>query len=59
MKLKAIAVLGGDAMDVQFGALHENPDIVVATPGRFLHLCVEMDLKLSTIEYVVFDEADR
>lgn len=32
---------------------------VVATPGRFLHLVVEMELKLLSIEYVVFDEADR
>lgn len=41
-------------MEAQFGALHENPDIVVATPGRFLHLCVEMELKLSSIgEYTI------
>lgn len=26
---------------------------------RLVHLCVEMSLKLETIEYVVFDEADR
>ena len=32
---------------------------VVATPGRFLHLLMEMELKLSSVEYVVFDEADR
>ncbi len=32
---------------------------VVATPGRFLHLVMEMDLKLSSVEYIVFDEADR
>ena len=32
---------------------------IIATPGRFLHLAVEMDLQLSSIEYVVFDEADR
>ena len=32
---------------------------LIATPGRFLHLAVEMELKLHTIEYVVFDEADR
>ena len=32
---------------------------IIATPGRFLHLAVEMELKLHTIEYVVFDEADR
>ena len=27
--------------------------------GRFVHVCVEMGLKLESIEYVVFDEADR
>ena len=31
----------------------------MATPGRFLHLLVEMDLPLTSVEYVVFDEADR
>lgn len=57
--LKAAVILGGDSMDDQFSAIHGNPDIIVATPGRFLHVCVEMDLKLLSIEYVVFDEADR
>lgn len=46
-------------MDDQFGWIHANPDIVVATPGRFLHLLVEMELKLTCVEYVVFDEADQ
>ncbi|XP_055608776.1 ATP-dependent RNA helicase DDX54 [Uranotaenia lowii] len=59
MDLKAILVLGGDSMDSQFAAIHTLPDIIVATPGRFLHLCVEMDLKLSAVQYCVFDEADR
>lgn len=49
MDLKTILVLGGDSMDSQFSAIHTCPDIVVATPGRFLHLCVEMDLKLNSI----------
>lgn len=57
--LKAAVILGGDSMDNQFSAVHGNPDIIVATPGRFLHICVEMDLQLKNIEYVVFDEADR
>ncbi|XP_018784942.1 PREDICTED: ATP-dependent RNA helicase DDX54 [Bactrocera latifrons] len=59
MDLKTILVLGGDSMDSQFTAIHTCPDVIVATPGRFLHLCVEMDLKLNSVEYVVFDEADR
>ncbi|XP_051168138.1 ATP-dependent RNA helicase DDX54 [Leptopilina boulardi] len=57
--LKAAVVLGGDSMDNQFSAIHGSPDIIVATPGRFLHICVEMDLNLKSISYVVFDEADR
>jgi len=57
--LKAATVLGGDSMEAQFAAMHEIPDIIIATPGRFSHLCVEMELKLKEIEYVVFDEADR
>jgi len=57
--LKASVILGGDSMDNQFNIIHENPDIIVATPGRFLHICVEMDLQLKNVEYVVFDEADR
>ncbi|KAL3283588.1 hypothetical protein HHI36_006726 [Cryptolaemus montrouzieri] len=59
MDLKSAVILGGDSMDDQFSAIHGNPDIIVATPGRFLHVCVEMELKLNSIEYFVCDEADR
>jgi ATP-dependent RNA helicase DDX54/DBP10 len=44
--LKAATILGGDSMEAQFAAMHEIPDIIIATPGRFAHLCVEMELKL-------------
>ncbi|EZA51658.1 hypothetical protein DMN91_003618 [Ooceraea biroi] len=57
--LKAAVILGGDSMENQFSVIHGNPDVIVATPGRFLHICVEMDLELKNVEYVVFDEADR
>lgn len=57
--LKSAIILGGDSMDDQFFAIHGNPDIIVATPGRFLHVCIEMELKLNSVEYIVFDEADR
>jgi len=57
--LRYECVLGGDAIEKQFAAIHENPDIIFATPGRFVHLCIEMGLKMNEIEYVVFDEADR
>ncbi len=57
--LTTVAILGGDSMESQFAALHDKPDVVVATPGRFMHLCVEMEFKLDGVEYIVFDEADR
>merc|ERR1719239_1727189 len=57
--LKFESILGGDAIEKQFAAIHENPDVLFATPGRFVHLCLEMGLKLNSVEYVVFDEADR
>ncbi|GLI78990.1 ATP-dependent RNA helicase dbp10 [Penicillium ochrochloron] len=57
--LRSVLLVGGDSLEDQFAMMAGNPDIVIATPGRFLHLKVEMDLDLSSIRYVVFDEADR
>ena len=57
--LKSVLLVGGDSLEEQFSMMAGNPDIVIATPGRFLHLKVEMNLDLSSIRYVVFDEADR
>ncbi|KAF4592470.1 ATP-dependent RNA helicase DBP10 [Ophiocordyceps camponoti-floridani] len=57
--LKTVLLVGGDSLEEQFGSVAANPDIVIATPGRFLHLKVEMGLNLSSVQYVVFDEADR
>lgn len=57
--LRSVLLVGGDSLEDQFGFMASNPDIIIATPGRFLHLQVEMSLDLSSIRYVVFDEADR
>ncbi|SPN98576.1 probable ATP-dependent RNA helicase DBP10 [Cephalotrichum gorgonifer] len=57
--LKTVLLVGGDSLEEQFGLMTTNPDIIIATPGRFLHLKVEMSLDVSSIRYVVFDEADR
>ncbi|EUB61072.1 ATP-dependent RNA helicase DDX54 [Echinococcus granulosus] len=34
-------------------------DKIIATPGRLLHVIMEMDLTLKSVDYVVFDEGDR
>ncbi|KAI0076110.1 DEAD-domain-containing protein [Panus rudis PR-1116 ss-1] len=52
-------VVGGEGLDEQFEMITSNPDVIIATPGRLLHLIVEMNLDLKSIQYVVFDEADR
>lgn len=57
--LRSVLLVGGDSLEDQFSMVMSNPDIIIATPGRFLHLKVEMQLDLGTIEYIVFDEADR
>ncbi|KAI1610969.1 ATP-dependent RNA helicase dbp10 [Exophiala viscosa] len=57
--LRSILLVGGDSLEEQFSAMSNNPDIIIATPGRFLHLKVEMGLDLMSMRYVVFDEADR
>ena len=57
--LRTLLIVGGDSLEDQFGQMTSNPDIIIATPGRFLHLLVEMSLDLSSVQYMVFDEADR
>jgi ATP-dependent RNA helicase DDX54/DBP10 len=56
---RTVLLVGGDSLEEQFGAMTSNPDIIIATPGRFMHLKVEMGLELSAVKYIVFDEADR
>ncbi|KAJ7072296.1 ATP-dependent RNA helicase DBP10 [Mycena amicta] len=52
-------IVGGEGLDEQFETITSNPDVIIATPGRLLHLIVEMNLDLKSVQYVVFDEADR
>ncbi|TYJ45754.1 hypothetical protein E1A91_A02G078300v1 [Gossypium mustelinum] len=57
--LRISLLVGGDSMESQFEELAQNPDIIIATPGRLMHHLTEVDdMTLRTVEYVVFDEAD-
>lgn len=56
--LRCCTVIGGESLDQQFSSLANNPDIVIATPGRLLHLLNESDISLKSVEFLVFDEAD-
>ena len=58
--LRVAAIVGGDSMEAQFADLSNNPDIIVATPGRLLHHIDEVQaFTLRTVCHVVLDEADR
>ena len=58
-KLQFCCLVGGDAMEDQFDMLAQNPDCLVATPGRLQHILAESQLGLTRVEYVVFDEAEN
>lgn len=58
--IRIAVIIGGDNMEQQFEELSQNPDIIIATPGRLVHHLLEIpDFSLKTVKYLVFDEADR
>ncbi len=57
-KIKTVAVYGGVAINPQMIAVH-GAEIIVATPGRLLDLVNQNALRLSKVEILVLDEADK
>ncbi len=59
VSLRCTVVYGGVRIDPQIDRLKRGIDILVATPGRLLDLAGSRHFKLSHVEFLVFDEADR
>ncbi|MEN8122055.1 MAG: DEAD/DEAH box helicase [Bacteroidota bacterium] len=57
--LSVVAVYGGTSIDTQIRSLNKGAQIVVGTPGRTLDLIKRKKLKLSSVDYLVLDEADE
>ena len=57
--LKYVMLVGGNEMEIQFEKLAQNPDVIIATPGRLMHHINEVGLSLNMVEMVIYDEADR
>jgi ATP-dependent RNA helicase DDX54/DBP10 len=58
--LRIALIVGGHSMEGQFDRLMNNPDIIIATPGRLIHhLEQEGTFSLDRVEMLIMDEADR
>ena len=58
-KLKSATIYGGVGAAPQIQALRNGVEILVACPGRLLDLIAQGHAKMSHIEILVLDEADR
>ncbi|MFD0668275.1 DEAD/DEAH box helicase [Ramlibacter sp. MAHUQ-53] len=56
---KVAVLFGGVSVNPQMMGLRGGADVVVATPGRLLDLLDRNALRLSDVEVLVLDEADR
>ncbi len=57
--LQVQAITGGADFKYQKSLFRQNPEIIVATPGRMLEHCERGSADLSDLQTLVLDEADR
>lgn len=54
-----VAVYGGASISEQIRKVKRGAQVIVATPGRLIDLIERKAINLSTIQYVILDEADE
>ena len=59
LRVKSATIVGGMPYHSQIKALSKSLDLVIATPGRLLDLLGSGHIKLTGLELLVLDEADR
>ncbi len=57
--LSVVPIYGGASIDTQRRGLSRGAQVVVGTPGRVIDLIERRALDLSTVRFVVLDEADE
>jgi ATP-dependent RNA helicase DDX27 len=58
--IKFCLAVGGLSLKVQEAELRLRPDVIIATPGRFIdHMRNSLSFTVDTLEILVLDEADR
>ncbi|MDR0753981.1 MAG: DEAD/DEAH box helicase [Prevotellaceae bacterium] len=58
-KTKIVPVYGGENISSQIKQLTEQPQILVATPGRLIDLINRKKVRLDSVQFLVLDEADE
>ncbi len=59
LKIKTACVFGGVPANAQIRTLRQNPQILIATPGRLLDFIAQKLINIANIDYLVLDEADQ
>ncbi len=59
LETSVLPIYGGQSVLQQFRALKRGVDVIVATPGRAIDHIGRGTLNLSTVEFLVLDEADE
>ena len=59
MDVKVVGVYGGANINTQKIVLREGLDVLVATPGRLLDLCLNGTIKLKLVKKFIIDEVDE
>ncbi|KAI9750196.1 MAG: nucleolar DEAD-box protein required for synthesis of 60S ribosomal subunit [Chaenotheca gracillima] len=58
--IKICKLIGGYSLREQESELRQRPDVIIATPGRFIdHMRNSASFAVETLEILVLDEADR
>lgn len=57
--LKTAVLIGGTGMGLQIKNLRQNPNIIIATPGRLNDHLASKNLHLQNVAILVLDEADH
>ena len=58
--LQSCIIVGGESIEAQFEVLQKNPDIIFATPGRLMHLLLEVpDFNLNSVQFISLGRCER
>ncbi len=59
LNINSLPIYGGQSIDIQLRALRRKPEIIVGTPGRLLDHLNRGTIDLTSLAFVVVDEADE